>query len=181
MKTTFVAVTAAAIRRRQYVESQVVGHVDAVAAWEWRMLNSLAILAWPKTSLRNALAAGPRAPVAEYSDDEEAVDEDDDEDEDEDDDDDVQLLLMTIVAFFDLVHVAFLAPLRVRQKSPPGPALVVSAASDWSLRHTSKKTGQPSLLIGHYVQKTGLIAKTGDRFFQRSDQSEGLVDRFSCL
>ena len=27
--------------------------------------------------------------------------------------------------------------------------------------------------------KTGPTVKTGDRFFQRSDQSEGLVDRFS--
>ena len=48
-------------------------------------------------------------------------------------------------------------------------------------QEASKKTGQPSLLIGHYVEKTGLIDKTGDRFIQRSDQSEGLVDRFSCL
>ena len=37
----------------------------------------------------------------------------------------VQLLLMTTVAFFDLVHVAFLAPLRVRQKSPVDLALVM--------------------------------------------------------
>ena len=34
----------------------------------------------------------------------------------------------------ELVHVAFLAPLRNRQKSPVDlPLLVVSAASDWSL------------------------------------------------
>ena len=59
MKTAFVAVTAAAIRCRQYVENKKVGHVDAAAAWEWRMLNSLAILEWLKTSMRNALADGP--------------------------------------------------------------------------------------------------------------------------
>jgi hypothetical protein len=35
--------------------------------------------------------------------------------------------------------------------------------------------------VVEHVEKAGLIAKTGDRFFQRSDQSEGLVDRFSCL
>ena len=33
MKTAFVAVTAAAIRYRQYAENQVVDHVGAVAAW----------------------------------------------------------------------------------------------------------------------------------------------------
>ena len=32
--------------------------MDAVAAWEWRMLSSLVILAWLKTFMRNALAAG---------------------------------------------------------------------------------------------------------------------------
>jgi len=53
MKTAFVAVTVAAIRCRQYVENQVVDHVDAVVAWEWRMLNSLAILTWLKTFLIN--------------------------------------------------------------------------------------------------------------------------------
>ena len=56
MKTAFVAVTAAAIRCRQYLENQEVGHVDAVAAGEWHMLNSLAILAWLKTVFGNELA-----------------------------------------------------------------------------------------------------------------------------
>ena len=65
MKAAFVAVTAAVIRCRQYFEDQVVGHVGADAAWEWRMLNSLAILTWLKTFLRNALAAGPRGPFAD--------------------------------------------------------------------------------------------------------------------
>ena len=53
MKTVFVAVTVATIRCRQYVENQEVDHVDAVVAWEWRMLNSLAILTWLKTFLIN--------------------------------------------------------------------------------------------------------------------------------
>ena len=44
MKTAFVAMTAAAIRCRQYAENKVTDHVDAVAAWEWCMLNSLVIL-----------------------------------------------------------------------------------------------------------------------------------------
>ena len=44
MKAAFVAVTAAAIRCRQYIENQVIYHVGAVSAWKWRMLNSLAIL-----------------------------------------------------------------------------------------------------------------------------------------
>ena len=44
MKTAFVALTAAVIRCRQYAKNQVVGYLDAAAAWEWRMLNSLAIL-----------------------------------------------------------------------------------------------------------------------------------------
>ena len=61
MKTAFVTVTVAAIRCRQYVENQVVDHVDAVVAWEWRMLNSLTVVAWLNTFLRVALAAGPRA------------------------------------------------------------------------------------------------------------------------
>jgi len=65
MKTAFVAVTAAVTRCRKYVENQVVDHLDAPAAWEWRMLNSLATLAWLKTFLRNVLAAGPRAPIAD--------------------------------------------------------------------------------------------------------------------
>ena len=52
-------------RMAQYVESHVVDHVGAVATWEWRMLNSLAILTWMKTFLRNALAAGPGAPFAD--------------------------------------------------------------------------------------------------------------------
>jgi hypothetical protein len=65
MKTAFVAVTATAIRCHQYVENKVVGHVGAVAAWEWRMLNSLGILTWLDTFMRNALAAGPRAPFAD--------------------------------------------------------------------------------------------------------------------
>ena len=43
MRTVFVVVTAAAIHCRQYEENQVVDHVDAASAWEWRMLNSLAI------------------------------------------------------------------------------------------------------------------------------------------
>ena len=34
MKAAFVAVTAAAIRCRQYAENQVVDHVDAIAAWD---------------------------------------------------------------------------------------------------------------------------------------------------
>ena len=38
------AVAAAAIRFRHYLKSQVVGHADAAAAWEWRKLNSLANL-----------------------------------------------------------------------------------------------------------------------------------------
>ena len=63
IKTAFVAVTAAAIHCRKYVENQVVEHADAAAAWEWRMLNSLAILAWLKIFLKNALEAGPRAPL----------------------------------------------------------------------------------------------------------------------
>ena len=45
------------------MENQVVGHAGAVAAWEWRMLNSLAILVWLRIFLRNALAAGPCAPL----------------------------------------------------------------------------------------------------------------------
>ena len=45
MKAAFVAVTTAAIRCRQYLENHEVDHVDAVAAWGWRMLNSLVILA----------------------------------------------------------------------------------------------------------------------------------------
>ena len=65
MKAAFVAMTAAAIRCRQYVEIQVVDHADAAVAWEWRMLNSLAILAWLKAIPRNELAAGPRAPFAD--------------------------------------------------------------------------------------------------------------------
>ena len=65
MKKAFVAVTAAAIRCRQYLENQVVDHVDVAAAWEWRMLNSLAILTWLKTFLRNVIAAWPRAPFAD--------------------------------------------------------------------------------------------------------------------
>ena len=44
MKTTFVAVISAAICYRQYVDNQVADQVEAVAAWEWRMLNPLAIL-----------------------------------------------------------------------------------------------------------------------------------------
>ena len=64
----------------------------------------------------------------------------------------VQLLLMATVAFFDLVHVAFLAPLRVRQKSPVDLALVVSAAS---LVGASRKSAslQRGSVIGHYVTK----------------------------
>ena len=46
MKTAFVAVTVAAIHCRQYVKNQVVDHEDAAVAWEWRILNSLAILTW---------------------------------------------------------------------------------------------------------------------------------------
>ena len=65
MKTAFVAVTAAAIFCRQYLESQMADHVDAVSVWEWRMPNSLAILAWLKAVLGNELAAGPKAPFAE--------------------------------------------------------------------------------------------------------------------
>ena len=65
MKTAFVAVTAAVIRCRQYVENQVAGHVGAASVWEWRMPNSLAILAWLKAVLGNELAAGPKAPFAE--------------------------------------------------------------------------------------------------------------------
>ena len=65
MKTAFVAVTAAAIRCRQYMENQVVGIVGAASAWEWRVLNSLAVLAWLKAVFRNGLAAGPGAPFAE--------------------------------------------------------------------------------------------------------------------
>ena len=65
MNTEIVAVTAAAIRCRQYVENQVVDQVDAVAAWEWRMLNSLAILTWLKAALKGKLAAGPGAPFAD--------------------------------------------------------------------------------------------------------------------
>ena len=65
MKTAFVAVTAAAIRCRQYLENQVVDHVDVVAAWELRMLNSQAILTWLKISLRNMQAAGPSASFAD--------------------------------------------------------------------------------------------------------------------
>ena len=65
MKAAFVAVTTAAICCRQYVENQVVDQVGAVATWEWRMLNSLAILAWLNAFMRNALAAGPRAPFAD--------------------------------------------------------------------------------------------------------------------
>ena len=41
----------------------------------------------------------------------------------------VQLAVDDDSGFFDLVHVAFLAPLRVRQKSPLDLTLVVSAAS----------------------------------------------------
>ena len=58
MKAAFVALTAAAIRCRQYFQNQEVDHVDAVSAWEWRMLNSLAILAWLRAVLRNELVAG---------------------------------------------------------------------------------------------------------------------------
>ena len=47
------------------MENQVVGHAGAVAAWEWLMPNSLAILTWLKTDLRNKLSAGPRAPFAD--------------------------------------------------------------------------------------------------------------------
>ena len=50
MKTAFVAVTAAAIHIRQYVENQVADNVDAVSAWQWRMLKSLAVLAWLEPS-----------------------------------------------------------------------------------------------------------------------------------
>ena len=64
MKAAFVAVTAAAIRCRQYVENQVASHVGAAAAWEWRMLNPLVILRWLKTALGNELAAGLGAPFA---------------------------------------------------------------------------------------------------------------------
>ena len=65
MKAALVAVAATAIRCRQYVENQVVGHVGAAAAWEWRILNSLAILAYLEIFLGNALAAGQRAPFAD--------------------------------------------------------------------------------------------------------------------
>ena len=57
--------TAAAIRCRQYLENRVVDQVDAVAVWEWRMLNSLAILAWLKTVFGNELATGLGAPFAD--------------------------------------------------------------------------------------------------------------------
>ena len=50
---------------RQKVEYQVADEVVAAAAWEWRMLNSLAILTWPMAILRNGVSAGPRAPFAE--------------------------------------------------------------------------------------------------------------------
>ena len=57
--------TAAAICCCQYVENQVVDQMDAIAAWEWRMLNSLAIFTWLMAILGNELAAGPGAPFAE--------------------------------------------------------------------------------------------------------------------
>jgi hypothetical protein len=41
----------------------------------------------------------------------------------------VQLLLMATVASFELVHVFFFAPLRVRRKSPVDLNLAVSAVS----------------------------------------------------
>jgi len=63
VKAAFVAVTTAAIRCRQHVENQVVGHVDAVATWG--MLNSLAILAWLEAVLRNEFAEGPKGPFAD--------------------------------------------------------------------------------------------------------------------
>ena len=65
MKTAFVAVTAAAVRCRQYVKNQVVDQDGAVAASELRMLNSLAILEWLKAVFWTNIAAGPKAPFAD--------------------------------------------------------------------------------------------------------------------
>ena len=63
MKTVFFRCD----RRRR--KNQVVDRVFAVSAWEWRMLNSLAILVWLKAALRNELAAGPGALLAERAND----------------------------------------------------------------------------------------------------------------
>ena len=60
--------------------------------------------------------------------------------------------LPATVAFLELVHVAFLAPLGVRRKSPVDLAPVVSAAS---LVGASRKSAsrQRGSVIGHYVTK----------------------------
>ena len=71
MKTAFVA--SAVVRCRQYVENQVVVHVDAAIAWEWRMLKSLAVLGRLETFFRNALAAGPGALFADRANDEDGA------------------------------------------------------------------------------------------------------------
>ena len=61
MKATFAAVTVVEIRCRLYTENQMIDQVGAAAAWEWHMLNPLAILTWQKTVLGNEFTSGPRA------------------------------------------------------------------------------------------------------------------------
>ena len=74
MKTAFVAVTATAIRCRQYVEEPGGRQVFAVATWKWRMLNSLAILRWLRAILRKRVSRRADSSVCrEFKGDEDGV------------------------------------------------------------------------------------------------------------